>query len=64
MLADEVEQKIRAIIPPGRVGSVVDNIGLPISGINNSYGNSGTIGVFDADMLISLNEGPTRTDAL
>src|SRR5271170_249317 len=62
-LADQIEQKIRAIIPPSRVGSVVDNIGLPISGINNSYGNSGTIGVFDCDMLVTLNEGPTPTDA-
>jgi multidrug efflux pump subunit AcrB len=60
-LADEVEQKIRTIIPGDRIASVVDNIGLPISGINNSYGNSGTIGVFDADMLITLNEGPTST---
>src|ERR1700691_3848326 len=63
LLADQIEQKIRAIITPSRVGSVVDNIGLPISGINNSYGNSGTIGVFDCDMLVTLNEGPTRTDA-
>ena len=62
-LADEVEQKVRTIIPPDRIASVVDNIGLPISGINNSYGNSGTIGVFDADMLISLNEGPTSAEA-
>jgi multidrug efflux pump subunit AcrB len=60
-MADEVEQKIRTIIPGDRIASVVDNIGLPISGINNSYGNSGTIGVFDADMLITLNEGPTST---
>src|SRR5271170_1739915 len=36
-LADEIEQKIRAIIPPDRIASVVDNLGLPISGINNSY---------------------------
>jgi len=62
-LADEVEQKIRTIIPPERIASIVDNIGLPISGINISYGNSGTIGVFDADMLITLNEGPTGADA-
>jgi len=62
-LTDEVEQKVRTIIPPDRITSVLDNIGLPISGINNSYGNSGTIGVFDADMLISLNEGPTSAEA-
>ncbi|RZM08387.1 MAG: efflux RND transporter permease subunit, partial [Sphingomonas sp.] len=47
---------LRALIPPGRVASVVNNIGLPISGINISYGNSGTIGTFDADMLVTLDE--------
>ncbi len=62
-LADEIEQKVRAVIPPNRIESVVDNIGLPNSGINISYGNSGTIGVFDADMLITLKEGPTATEA-
>jgi multidrug efflux pump subunit AcrB len=62
-LAVEIEHKVRAIIPPDRIESVVDNIGLPISGINISYGNSGTIGVFDADMLITLKEGATSTDA-
>jgi multidrug efflux pump subunit AcrB len=61
-LADLVEQKIRALIPPARVASIVDNIGLPNSGINIAYGNSGTIGVFDADILVSLNEGPTATE--
>jgi multidrug efflux pump subunit AcrB len=62
-LTDEVEQKIRSIIPPDRVTSIVNNIGLPSSGINLSYQNTGTIGVFDADVLVSLREGPTPTDA-
>src|SRR5277367_259897 len=62
-LTDQVEQKIRSIIPPDRVTSVVNNIGLPVSGINLSYQNTGTIGVFDADILVSLREGPTPTDA-
>ena len=48
-LTDQVEQKIRALIPPARIASIVDNIGLPNSGINISYGNSGTIGVFVPD---------------
>ena len=61
-LADEIERKVRAIIPPDRVTSIVDNIGLPISGINISYGNSGTIGDFDGDILITLSEGPVPTD--
>jgi multidrug efflux pump subunit AcrB len=62
-LTDQVEQKIRALIPPARIASIVDNIGLPNSGINISYGNSGTIGVFDADISVTLNEGETATDA-
>jgi len=61
-LADEYERKIRAIIPHDRIASVVDNIGLPISGINISYGNSGTIGDFDGDMLITLTQGEQPTD--
>jgi multidrug efflux pump subunit AcrB len=61
-LADQVEQKIRTLIPPDRITGIVDNIGLPNSGINISYGNSGTIGVFDADISISLKEGEPSTD--
>ncbi|TXN73337.1 efflux RND transporter permease subunit [Methylobacterium sp. WL6] len=55
-LTGRVEGRLRALIPPERVASVVNNIGLPISGINISYGNSGTIGTFDADMLVTLDE--------
>ncbi len=36
---------------------MVDNIGLPISGINTAYINSGTVGPADADILITLNPG-------
>jgi multidrug efflux pump subunit AcrB len=54
-LADEVEAEIRNVIPPDKILSSVDNIGLPLSGINFSYSNSGTIGVLDADILLSLN---------
>lgn len=61
-LTDQVEQKIRTLLPPDRITGIVDNVGLPNSGINISYGNSGTIGVFDADISISLKEGETSTD--
>src|SRR5262249_28381114 len=54
-LADEVEAEIRNVIPADKILSSVDNIGLPLSGINFSYNNSGTIGVLDADILLSLN---------
>src|ERR1700691_3812955 len=62
-LTDQVEQKIRALVPPYRIASIVDNIGLPNSGINISYGSSDTIGVFDADISVTLNEGKIATDA-
>ena len=53
-LCDEIERQIRQIIPQSDLGSVVDNIGLPVSGINMAYSNSGTIGPEDADIYISL----------
>jgi multidrug efflux pump subunit AcrB len=60
-LCDEVETAVRQTIPPAQLDSIVDNIGLPISGINMAYGNSGTIGVSDADILVTLkpDHGPT-----
>ncbi len=54
-LCDHVEDLIRRAIPTNELESIVDNIGLPTSGINVSYNNGGTIGSFDADILISLN---------
>jgi multidrug efflux pump subunit AcrB len=56
-LCDLVEHAIRQTIPPEQLDNIVDNIGLPISGINMAYNNSGTIGPGDADVLISLKEG-------
>ncbi len=58
---DHIEAKIREIIPPQRIVNIVDNIGLPVSGINLTYGNSGTIGVEDSDMLISLAKSEVPT---
>jgi multidrug efflux pump subunit AcrB len=53
-LADRVEGAIRAVIPPAELDSIVDNIGLSVSGINMAYNNSGSIGVGDGDILIAL----------
>jgi len=55
-LCDEVDGVIRRVIPKGELESVVDNIGMPVSGINLSYSNSAPIGPSDADILISLKE--------
>jgi multidrug efflux pump subunit AcrB len=60
-LCDLIENRIRQIIPAAEVENILDNIGLPYSGLNTSYANNGTIGPADADILISLTEkhGPS-----
>jgi multidrug efflux pump subunit AcrB len=60
-LCDLTEGAIRQVIPPGELDNIVDNIGLPYSGINMAYSNTGTIGPEDADVLISLKEGHAPT---
>jgi CzcA family heavy metal efflux pump len=56
-MADLVEQTIRKVIPADQITSILDNLGLPYSGINTSYSNNGTIGTGDAEILVSLNAG-------
>jgi multidrug efflux pump subunit AcrB len=53
-LNDRIGQAIRQVIPANELDGIVDNIGLPVSGINMAYGNSGTIGNEDSDILIGL----------
>jgi multidrug efflux pump subunit AcrB len=55
-LCDLVDNAIRRQVPKNEMGSILDNIGLPYSGLNLSYSNSGQIGSADADLLVSLNE--------
>jgi CzcA family heavy metal efflux pump len=54
-LCDEVENALRQEIPHGQLQTVLDNIGLPNSGINQSYSSNGTIGTSDAEILIALD---------
>jgi multidrug efflux pump subunit AcrB len=61
-LCDLVEQSIREQIPPSEVSSIIDNIGIPYSGINLSYSNSAPIGPADADILVSLSTEHRPTD--
>ena len=56
-----VEGAVRQIIPPADLGAVVDNMGLPVSGINTAYNNTGTVGSQDGDIQIALNEGHAPT---
>jgi len=52
----EVQKAIRKIIPPEEIETVTDNIGMPISGINMTYNNTGVIGPQDGDIQIKLKE--------
>ncbi len=61
-LCDQVEQAIRQQIPAGEVHNVIDNIGLPYSGINLSYSNSAPVGTSDADILVTLSANHHPTD--
>ncbi|MDE1146019.1 MAG: efflux RND transporter permease subunit [Azospirillaceae bacterium] len=60
-IADEVETRIRQTIPAAELASVLDNIGLPVSGINLTYNSAAPIGSADADILVTLgaNHHPT-----
>jgi multidrug efflux pump subunit AcrB len=53
-LVDEVEAAIRREIPATELAGMIDNMGLPVSGINLSYNDSGISGPADADILVSL----------
>lgn len=61
-LCDQVERSIRGQIPAGEMQSVIDNIGLPYSGINLSYSNSAPVGTSDADILVTLSAKHHPTD--
>jgi multidrug efflux pump subunit AcrB len=61
-LADAVEVAIREIIPREQLETVLDNLGVPNSGINLSYSNAGTIGTLDGEILLSLRKGHAPTE--
>jgi multidrug efflux pump subunit AcrB len=60
-LCDLVERSIRQQLPPGEVSNIIDNIGLPYSGINTSYSNTGTVGTSDADILVTFAKNDHQT---
>ena len=59
---DLIEQMIRQIIPAGQLEGIIDNLGIPYSGINTSYNTTGTMSPADGDILVSLrpNHEPTN----
>jgi len=53
----EVEDTIRRVIPPAELTDMIDNIGLPYSGVNLAMSDTATIGPFDGEILVSLRPG-------
>jgi multidrug efflux pump subunit AcrB len=52
----QIEDEIRRQIPPGELGTIIDNIGLPNGGFNLAYGDNPTLGTGDGEILLSLKE--------
>lgn len=59
----KVEQSIRQIVGNDQIDVVLDNIGLPYSGINIALSDTATVGPMDGEILVSLNEKHTPTAA-
>ncbi len=51
----EVGRAIREVIPPNEIQNVLDNIGLPVSGINLAFSDSATVSSADGEILVALN---------
>jgi len=60
-VADQVESVIRTIVPAAELGTVLDNLGVAVSGINKTYSNAGTFGSHDGEIQVSLNGGHRPT---
>ena len=56
-----IEAAIKKVIPADEILTIVDNIGMPISSINTTYNNTGTIGSQDGDIQIALKEDHAPT---
>ena len=56
LICDHVDDTIREVVPKAELASIIDNIGLPYSGLNLSYSNSAPVGTADADISVQLNE--------
>ena len=63
LLCDHIDSTIRQNIPAEEVVSIVDNIGLPYSGLNLSYSTSAPIGPADADIQVQLSKDHHPTAA-
>jgi multidrug efflux pump subunit AcrB len=58
----DVEEAIRGIVPDGEIAAVLDNIGIPNSGINLSLSDGSVMSPADGEVLVSLRENHSPTD--
>src|SRR5688500_3333610 len=61
-IADAIEVAIRELVPKDQLETILDNLGVPNSSINLAYSNSGVIGTFDGEILMSLRKGHRPTE--
>ena len=61
-LCDEIDNAIRREIPARELVTIIDNIGIPYSGLNLSYTNTGVVGSADADITVSLSKDHRPTN--
>jgi multidrug efflux pump subunit AcrB len=61
-LCDHIDATIRQNVPSDEIVNIVDNIGLPYSGLNLSYSTSAPVGPADADIQVQLTEKHHPTD--
>ncbi len=59
---DKIETMIRQAIPADQLTSIIDNLGIPYSGINLSYNTTGTMSAADGDILVELAPKHKPTD--
>jgi CzcA family heavy metal efflux pump len=62
-LFTRVEDEIRRIIPENEIRTILDNIGRPSSTFNFAFGDGSTVGTFDGEILIDLDEDHAPTAA-
>ena len=63
LLCDHIDATIRQHVPSKEIVTIVDNIGVPYSGLNLSYSTSAPIGPADADIQVQLTEDHHPTGA-
>ncbi|MBN3939959.1 efflux RND transporter permease subunit [Nostoc sp. NMS9] len=53
----QVENEIRQVIPEEELEIILDNIGVPVGGVNLAFSDTATIGPGDGEILVGLKEG-------